>query len=309
MAVRNDPAGNYSRSPSKPWRFVQHLGASPLQPYCEIVDDFAPLQESDFHAAHEVKYVEDFFSGFDESNGLVWTEEFAETVKFTNGSLRAAVRAALADPRYVCLSPTSGFHHATPEGGMGFCTFSGQVLAALDVYRSSGAVGAWIDCDGHMGNSIEDSREFVGHELDAALPAEFHVNPTGRGTNYLKSLRRGLAEVGEGVLSGEVHYVCFAHGADSHEWDDMGGQCSTQEWIEVSRMVYSSVADWSKKLGRPVPLVLSLFGGYRNDHPASVLELHIADTQIALRELAGIQVEFYPKVERPKLQKWASRAV
>lgn len=298
LAVAADPAGNFSKSPSKPRRFVEHLNTTVLASHVEFRDDFAPVTEAQLCTAHSERYVRAFFEGNEPlacSNGLSWTADFADSVRYTNGSLLAAVRGALASPERIALSPTSGFHHARPERGGGFCTFSGQVIAALDVYGSSGARGAWVDLDGHFGNSIEDSRRYAP-ELDLALPRDCHLNPGGSGATYLAELRRGLAVITGRLLAGELEYVAFAHGADSHVWDDLGGQCTTAEWLEAARLVYRCVADVSCRLGRPVPLVLALFGGYRDDHPASVLELHCADLAIALRELTGTAVDFEPTV-------------
>jgi len=301
MAISTDPLGNYSRSPSKPTRFVQHVASGPLAGYLTR-RDFAPLDPSDFRLAHTVAYVADFFAGRQpraSSNGLAWSPEFAESVRYTNGSLVAAVFGALDRPGRIALSPTSGFHHARPSGGSGFCTFSGQVIAAVRAYRERGARGAWIDLDGHFGNSIEDSRDFVA-DLDKAIPLYANINPDGRHERYLSSLRGHLDTLGRHVLAGEIDYVCFAHGADSHEWDDLGTQCSTAEWIAASCMVYARIAEWSAALGRPVPVVLALFGGYREDHPESVLELHAADLAIGIAILSGARVSYEPKVRHPQ---------
>jgi hypothetical protein len=69
----------------------------------------------------------------------------------------------------------------------------------------------------------------------------------------------------------------FAHGTDSHEDDDLGRQCTTAEWLETSRLVYGMLDRVSQQLGRPVPLTLALFGGYRRDNYEAVLRLHTAD--------------------------------
>lgn len=51
---------------------------------------------------------------------------------------------------------------------------------------------------------------------------------------------------------------------------------------------------WSDALGRPVPLVLALFGGYRRVGYEGVLRLHGADLAIALDTLAGTHLAFDP---------------
>ena len=305
MALVEDPTGNFSRSPSKPRRFMEHLAHTPVQSFVDV-RDFAPLDNDGFLTAHTPEYVEAFFAGrrpLAESNGLTWSPEFASSVRYTNGSLVAAVMGALADPARIALSPSSGFHHARPHGGSNFCTFSGQVIAAVRAYREREACGAWIDLDGHFGNSIEDSRAHVP-ELAKAIPRGCNLNPSGRGPDYLEDLGSGLEAIGRRVLAGEIHYIAFAHGADSHLDDDLGGQLDTYGWLAASRLVYEAVAGWSRQLGRPVPVVLALFGGYRKDAPESVLELHVADTAIALATLAGADVHYVPRVTRRGAPSW-----
>ncbi|MBK7583823.1 MAG: hypothetical protein IPI67_26975 [Myxococcales bacterium] len=293
-----DARGNFSKSPTKPRRFVGWLLRSPLAAATHLREDFAPLDRADFLLAHDATYVDAFFAGGEPHatrNGLAWSPAFAESVRFTNGSLAAALRAACDRPSRIALSPTSGFHHARPAGGAAFCTFSGQVIASVSLYRERGLSGAWIDLDGHYGNSIEDSRSFVP-DLDRAIP--LNLNPSGSHGVYLADLERGLAEIEEAVLSGRVHYVAFAHGADSHEDDDLGGQCSTDEWLSASRLVYDAVARFGQRLGRPVPLALALFGGYRSDDAEFVLRLHGADLALGLDVLAGTSLAFDPEEAR-----------
>jgi acetoin utilization deacetylase AcuC-like enzyme len=208
------------------------------------------------------------------------------------GSLLAALRGACDRPARLALSPTSGFHHARPTAGSAFCTFSGQVIASTILFRERGVSGAWVDLDGHFGNSIEDSRAFVP-DLDQAIP--INLNPAGSHQAYLADLERGLVEMGKAVLAGRVRYVAFAHGADSHEGDDLGGQCSTEEWLTASRLVYTAIERWSEALGHPLPVALALFGGYRSDDPGFVLRLHGADLSVALDTLAGTELAFNPE--------------
>ncbi|MBE7483628.1 MAG: hypothetical protein HS104_27070 [Polyangiaceae bacterium] len=290
-----DARGNFSKSPTKPRRFVEWLLRSPLAAAVRLREDFAPLGRADFLLGHAPDYVDGFFAGrapHATSNGLSWSPAFAESLRYTNGSLVAALRAACDRPSRIALSPTSGFHHATPSGGAAFCTFSGQVIASVSLYRERRLAGAWIDLDGHYGNSIEDSRGFVP-DLDQAIPV--NLNPSGAHAAYVADLERGLAEIGDAVLARRVHYIVFAHGADSHEDDELGGQCSTEEWLGASRLVYSAIDRWSQVLGAPVPVALALFGGYRSDDPEFVLRLHGADLAIGLETLTGTRLAFDPE--------------
>jgi acetoin utilization deacetylase AcuC-like enzyme len=291
----------FSRSPLKPRLFVEHVQARGAGAILELDPHWAAFSKWDFRMAHTDEYVEAFFAGKEplaSSNNLRWSSGFADSVRYTNASLFHAISACVANPRQISFSPTSGFHHATPSRGQGFCTFSGQVIASLKLYRAAGLVGAYIDLDGHFGNSIEDSREFAA-DLNKAIPREFNINPEGRHEDYLNDLTEKLESLRTALLKKHVHYVVFCHGADSHEWDDLGGQVTTDEWLRASRCVYTMLRDVADRQG-PVALALSLFGGYREDDYASVLDLHLADLHVALEVLAEREISFVPEVKPPR---------
>lgn len=294
-----ETSSNYSKSPSKPRRYVEFLRQTPLWQHLDPTSEFHQVSREELLLAHSAEYVDAFLQGRQprcESNGLRWSAAFRDSVLWTNGCLTAAIEAAIEQPERVTLAPVSGFHHARPDGGSGFCTFSGQVVAALSLFRRSGLRGAWLDLDGHFGNSIEDSREFAP-DLTAAIDYRHNINPRGVGPSYLADLSRSLEQLKTALLAGEVQYVAFAHGADSHEWDQLGHQCSTAEWLAASDMVYAMLRQ--VRMIRPVAVTLALFGGYRDDHPESVLGLHAMDLQRCLHHLCGVDVEYAAEVRTP----------
>ena len=300
MVPQEDNPRNTSLSPLKPKRLMDYLEEQGLLHYFEL-RDFAPFEKEDFLLAHFPEYVHGFFDGeypHHESNDLVWSEQFAETVKYTNASLYHAILHAVQHPEAVAFSPTAGFHHAMPVEGDAFCTFSGQVIASLKIYWEFGLRGAYLDLDSHFGNSIEDSRSFHP-DVDKAIPPGCNINPLRTGEKYLQELREELKGLFEKIMEGAVDYVVFCHGADSHEWDDFGGNCSTEQWLKCSHMVYRFVQKVEKAKGKPFPLALSLFGGYRRDDYNSVLSLHTADLVACLNVLCGQQIGYRPEV-RPR---------
>ncbi|MFM7388881.1 MAG: hypothetical protein ACKO5L_12065, partial [Bacteroidota bacterium] len=248
---------------------------------------FQPFAQEDFHLAHTEEYVNNVFNqqGNYQSNGVPWSENLVESVRYTNSAMYHAIKHSLAQPDQLCFAPVSGMHHATPTAGQGFCTFSGQVIASLKLYDEFGVSGAWLDLDGHYGNSIEDSRYFVPR-LNQAIPLDCNVNPSGRNAGYVQNFREKLELVRLRILAGEVHYVVFAHGADSHIDDDLGGQCDTAHWLECSEVFTQWVADVSEEIGKPLPVTLALFGGYRSDDYNIVLHLHLASIE-RCRALCG----------------------
>ena len=251
---------SFSKSPLKPKLLMQYLEGNGFSPFLEIHDGFEPFSKRDFLTAHTLEYVTDFYEGgrLCETNGLPWSRELVDSVGYTNSSLYHAIRHACEHPNTIAFSPTSGFHHATPDAGMGFCTFSGQVIASLKLNQEMGVRGAYLDLDGHFGNSIPNSRHHFP-KVDEAI--RMNINPQFSHQEYLKDFKRQLTILSEKIKTNEVDYVVWCHGADSHEWDDLGHQCSTEEWIECSRLFYTRIQNLENELGRSIPLALSLFGG------------------------------------------------
>jgi acetoin utilization deacetylase AcuC-like enzyme len=242
----------------------------------DIVDDFKPIKKSDFYIAHTKEYVNNVYNktGNYSSNGLPWSKELVSSLTYTTGSLLAAKRHAIQNPGELCFAPISGMHHARPDSGVGFCTFSGQVISAIKIYEEFGLSGAYLDLDGHFGNSIEDTYKF-NPLLEKAIPRGCNINPTGTNLSYLNDFTVKLKGLEKMILNDMVHYVVFAHGADSHEDDDLCGHLNTKCWIDAAEIFSKWVNDVSNKLGKPLPVVLCLFGGYRHDDYNFVLDLHL----------------------------------
>lgn len=266
----------------------------------DIKEDFAPFNEADFLEAHTRDYVEAFFRGTEPlcmSNSIPWSQDFAQTVRYTNASLYEAIKHSLVTPKQVALSPTSGFHHAGPDSGGGFCTFSGQVIASTKLFKELGARGAYLDLDGHFGNSIEDSRRHVP-ELNEAIPYGCNINPHGRDERYVNSLKSHLENLRLKILDDKIDYVVWCHGADSHNQDDLdSGECDTFHWLECSRVFFQWVRDLDTERGKPLPVTIALFGGYRSDDFKSVLELHVADITQCSSVLLGVGEPHEPQVK------------
>jgi len=294
-----DIRSGYSKSPIKPKLLMAYLKKHGIAEHLDVVGDFDPYVEGTFRIAHHKKYVREFFDGGKRNGGgIPWSSEFAESVRYTSASLYEAIKYANEHPETATFSPTSGFHHAQPHNGSGFCTFSGQVIASTRLYRDKGLRGAYFDLDGHFGNSIEDSRKFVT-DLDESIP--FNINPSGTHEAYIKSFNEGLEKVGSAILAGYIDYVVFCHGADSHQDDQLGSQTSTKEWIKCSALFYEWVRELEIVMGKHIPVTMALFGGYRDDSYSSVLSLHTADLVKCLNTLCGHDIEYRLRVKpRPR---------
>lgn len=290
-------SSSFSKSPLKPKLLLEHIMMNKDFREVMVVDEsFAPFNRKDFRLAHHKSYVKNFFNGKGNcrSNSLPWSEELVESVRYTNASLYNAIEYSIDNPDTFTLSPTSGFHHAQPSGGGGFCTFSGQVIASTKLWNDRGLRGAYFDLDGHFGNSIEDSRSFV-KSLNDSIP--FNVNPKGSGESYMKDFKKELGRVIEAIENDEVDYVVWCHGADSHEWDSLGNQVSTEQWVECSRIFYSSIANAEARLGRCIPVTAALFGGYRDDDYNSVISLHASDLRDGCEILNGSLIDYTTRVK------------
>lgn len=287
QVLNQDSTSNYSKSPLKPKLLLEFIKKQRMSHAFNVRDDFQPFENEEFLLAHTPEYVHNFFSGTGNcsSNSLAWSEQFADSVRYTNASLYNSIRHALIYPQEICFSPTSGFHHAGPNGGSGFCTFSGQVIAATKLYRYYGVKGCFLDLDGHFGNSIEDSRNYV-KDLNKSIPKGFNFNPRGHNSAYVNDLKNFLYNtLKPALLNGDIDYVVWCHGADSHVDDDLGHQCDTEHWLKCTKIFVKFIKEIDKLRGFPIPISMALFGGYRRDDYDSVLALHTADLAIILNSL------------------------
>jgi acetoin utilization deacetylase AcuC-like enzyme len=274
-----------SKSPLKPKLVVENLLKGPLKSLIEV-SSFEPLGKDDFTIAHDSTYVDNVFNGVYPdcaTNGIPWSPKLIDTIRYTNGSLYSAMRDAVSNRNSFTLSPTSGFHHAKPFRGVGFCTFSGQVIASVKLFNEYNLRGAYFDLDGHFGNSIEDSKVFQPLTEKAI---SYNMNIYGSNNYYLEDLKMKLDVVHQSIINKQTDYVVWCHGADSHEEDDFVGQekVSTEYWLKCSELFYSTVKSWREE-GLDVPVIASLFGGYRKDNYDFVIDLHTKDIEIGIQTL------------------------
>ncbi|MFN8714615.1 MAG: hypothetical protein ACK5Z2_17330 [Bacteroidota bacterium] len=297
---------NASLTPRKPKMLMAYLRRMQLDRHFELKQNFKPFTREAFYIAHTRSYVDGFFSGekkHTRGSNLQWSPDFLKSVQYTNAALYEAVKWAVQHPQQITFAPVGGFHHAQPAQGLGYCTFSGQVITAVKLFRESGLRGAFVDLDGHFGNSIEDSRSFVP-DLNRAIHPEFgNINPQGKHSQWINDFRRQLGLLRDAIQHNEVDYIVFCHGADSHEHDDTRGQCTTAEWLECAQIFYDFIARIDRKRNTPMPLALCLFGGYRKDDFDSVLSLHTADLVCCLNTLCGQEIVFEAKVKKQEFRR------
>lgn len=299
MSLSLESITGYSQSPAKPRLLMEYMERKGLSEYFTLDGDFPMLERNDFYVAHVKEMVDNFFDKGKTNRMLhiVWTPEYAETVKYGNAAMYAAIKYAVQHPEEITFNPFTGFHHANPTRSALFCAFSGQVIASMKVYSEFGLCGAYIDLDGHFGNSIDNSRDFV-KDIDKAIsPVCGNINIMVRHQAYLDELKTNLGVLQKEIVENRVQYVVFSQGADSHEWDELASQLSTEEWIEAARMVYTFIRDVEEETKMQIPLIVTLCGGYRKDDFNSVLSLHTTNLVTCLNILCGHDIDYKTEVK------------
>ena len=140
------PSLSFSPSSAKPEKVVDAWLASGIP--IEIVD-VPPMSTEDICLAHEEPFVRGVLSGLLHNGFENCSMEIANTLLYTNGSMRDAAKCAIENC-IVAVSPTSGFHHAFHYTSSAFCTSNGLMIATQWLLQNGYAkrVGI-IDCDYH----------------------------------------------------------------------------------------------------------------------------------------------------------------
>lgn len=162
-----------------------------------------------------------------------------------------------------------GFHHATPDEGMGFCVFN-DVAVAVARLRAKGfdEPVLIVDLDLHDGNGTRAAfaddptvHTFSIHnvpwdEAETAASTSIALGTEVTDEVFLDTLRCELPPVVERHRPGLVVYVAGVDGAAGDALGDW--QLSGEGMLERDRLVVSQV----RRDGRATPLVVVLAGGY-----------------------------------------------
>ena len=151
---------------------------------------------------------------------------------------------------------------------MGFCTFNGLTVAALQLKAENRVRRvAILDSDYHYGDGTED--------IIAALKIDWIRHVTGYSDEA--NVPRYLANLADVVRRfADCDLLLYQAGADPHVDDPMGGFLTTEQLAERDRIVFSM----ARRIGLPV--VWNLAGGYQ-DPFENVLEIH-RNTMAAARD-------------------------
>jgi acetoin utilization deacetylase AcuC-like enzyme len=185
--------------------------------------------------------------------------KLVRSVLATTGGMRDATNEALRNGRSGSFS--SGLHHARADAGMGFCTFNGLALAALEALKKVKLVGI-LDLDAHCGggtaNILKKNKKV--RLADVSVCSYDSWTPTAKSRHFIQVVDKPksyLASVGKALKSLEgVEFLIYNAGMDTHE--RAGGLAGiTLEIIQEREM---RVVEWARE--QNVPIVFALAGGY-----------------------------------------------
>ena len=228
----------FSPSAGKPSVFMAYLQR---YPFIHVFSDWQPLSVDEISVAHDRKHVDDILS-CREANGFGnHLQSVALSLPWTTGSLYHAARHAVLNKTFT-ISPTSGFHHATYDESMMFCTFNGLMIAAI-LLKSEGLVKevGIVDFDAHFGNGTED----IIRKLDIDYVKQMSFSKEVR-LDYDQWLR-DLPGMLESRFS-NVNLLLYQAGADPHIDDPLGRQLTTEQMYRRDKIVF----EFAKKQNIPL---------------------------------------------------------
>ena len=216
--------------------------------------------EEELETIHSPEYVASVLSGAIESIAAgTWSKKLIKSILATTGGMRDATIEALRNGRSGSFS--SGLHHARADAGMGFCTFNGLALAALEALKKVKSVGI-LDLDAHCGggtaNILKTNKRVRLADVsvcsyDSWTPtakSRHFIEVVDKPKSYLASVRKALK-----TLEG-VEFLIYNAGMDTHE--KAGGMSGIT--LDVIKEREALVVEWAQE--RKVPIVFALAGGY-----------------------------------------------
>ncbi len=216
--------------------------------------------EEELLLIHSPDYVEGVMSG--ELKNLaagVWSKKLLKSILATTGGMRDATIEALRNGRSGSFS--SGLHHARADAGMGFCTFNGLALAALEALKKVKSVGI-LDLDAHCGggtaNILKTNKRV--RLADVSVCSYDSSTPTAKSRHFIEVVDKPksyLSSVSKALKTLEgVEFLIYNAGMDTHE--KAGGMSGIT--LDVIKEREALVVEWAQE--RKVPIVFALAGGY-----------------------------------------------
>jgi acetoin utilization deacetylase AcuC-like enzyme len=265
-----DVAESFSPSAGKPKLVIEDwVSHSGIAQYIEI-ESFVPVGDEILLSAHDANYVRGIFTGKIPNGFGNTSQEIADSLRYTVGSIVAATKHVLATATTatfrVAVSPTSGFHHAEYDSGSGSCTFNGLMVAAVKAYTLGLAKRILIlDMDQHYGNGTDHIIKKL------AIGYVDHITAGKSYESAAQALQCADLSTNKGIRDKRYDLVLYQAGADIHVDDPLGGLLTTKQMIMRDELVFSGCAKYG------IPVVWNLAGGYQRDADGGisrVLALH-----------------------------------
>jgi acetoin utilization deacetylase AcuC-like enzyme len=234
-----------------------------------------PTPVSDVYKVHDPGFVDDVL-WLRRPNGFgSYAPSVARSVLYTSGACHGSALVALKEG--ISASLTSGFHHAGPRAGRGFCTFNGLMITAVLLLEGARVRRlAVLDCDYHYGDgtqAIIDAQGLGDRVLHISLGRPFRtVEQAGEYLQTITALRATFEAFAPDL-------IIYQAGADVHVDDPFGGLLTTEQMRQRDRTVFVIARDLS------IPVTWNLAGGYQVEADGTiprVVQLHLNTFEEAL---------------------------
>lgn len=235
-----------------------------------------PVTREQFYLVHDRKYIDGVLdckinNGFENRQ-----KDIADSLCWTTGSMLSAALYSLTTKENSC-SPTSGFHHAEYNRGMGYCTFNGLMVASAVLKKNNllkNRVGI-VDIDHHYGNGTDNIITKLG--IDYVQHYTFGQDETNYGWNGGEKAKEWLTLLPMILNDFSMCDIIFYQaGGDPHVNDPHGGALTDEQLRERDKIVFTTF----KKLN--IPVVWNLAGGYQTPIQ-KVLDIHNATLEECLK--------------------------
>jgi acetoin utilization deacetylase AcuC-like enzyme len=256
-------SGCESPSASKPAAVV----ASWQQQFPIEIIEPTPVTVDDLARAHDRPFVEAVISCRQDNGFGNRSPAVARSLPYTSGSMLGAARHAIKTGK-AAAAPCSGFHHATWDKCMGFCTFNGLMVTALALLEDGVKRVGILDLDMHYGNGTDHIIGKLGltdKTICHFTGGKDYMFPAQAREFFDDRLPKVLARMSA------CDIVLYQAGADPHVDDPHGGWLTTEELRRRDRAVFDALR------AAEVPVAWNLAGGYQRDRDggiSKVLAIH-----------------------------------
>jgi acetoin utilization deacetylase AcuC-like enzyme len=169
----------------------------------------SPIDLESLRVIHTDRYLKALFTGeprsLATSQGLpTWNEDIARGWLLNVGGLHAAGESALRK-KTITANLGHGYHHATVNRGMGFCTINGLVVVAKKLIREAKAKRVMIiDLDHHEGNGTAECMIGDSTIWNVSLYGSYMGGPPSSGNNHVFHIHHEAFEKGD---ERDTHYL------------------------------------------------------------------------------------------------------